>query len=184
MEDRERESVLQQRTAPKLAVLALDGTILSSEPGLREFLESFPGLSIRTVQKLPQPLHDAIRDLFEARVQTQNEAFTAVCVPVAELVVRATLLHGPDGSCIAVTFERLQVRSDVRKSAKRFGLSERETDIAELLVQGFSAEHIAQRLTISRNTVREHLKHIHAKLQVNTRAQLVSRLLNLSRKSL
>lgn len=178
MEDVPPQSVLYQRAAPKLAVLALDGTILSSEPGLRKFFASFGDLKVSHPQKLPEPIGDAIRDLLVGRPQNDLEPLSAMCVPVPGLVVRATLLRGPDGSCVAVTFERLQLRSDVRQRAVRYGLSEREAEIAELLVTGLSAEHVAQRLSIARNTVREHLKHIHAKLGVNTRAQLISRLLN------
>lgn len=180
MEDSRKESVLYRRIAPKLAVLAPDGAILSSEPGLRAFLAGFSDVKWTGDERLPRPIDEAVNDVVAVRLSRQDEPPTAVCCPVPGLVVRATLLRGPEGICVAVSFERLQVRSDVRQTALDFGLSEREAEIAELLVQGLSAQHIAQRLHISRNTAREHLKHIHAKLRVNTRAQLISRLLNLS----
>jgi DNA-binding CsgD family transcriptional regulator len=59
-----------------------------------------------------------------------------------------------------------------------FGLSEREAEIAQLLVNGMSGAEIARHLNIAYNTVHEHLKHIHVKLNVSTRGELISRLLD------
>lgn len=182
MENAADESVLHRRVAPKLAVVAMDGTILSSEPGLWQFLERFVEHEAIERQKLPACITEALADIASADRRNEIEPLSITWVPVPRLLVRATLLHGPDGSCIAVSFERLQVRSDVRQTGEHYGLSNREIEIAELLVQGLSTEHIAQRLSIARNTVREHMKHIHAKLRVSSRAELVSRLLNLSAK--
>jgi DNA-binding NarL/FixJ family response regulator len=179
MEEHIEEPLLHRRIPPKLAVLALDGTILSVEPILREFLAGFPALKFLDPHRLPQPIDDAVREVLAAHSSGAGEPSTVFC-PIPELVVRATLLEGPEGACMAVTIERFNVRSDVRQTAAELGLSAREAQIGELLVQGFSAAHIAERLNITRNTVREHVKHIHAKLGVTSRAQLVSRLLNLS----
>ena len=55
-----------------------------------------------------------------------------------------------------------------------YGLSERERDLIEPLVQGLTAQQIANRLTVSRNTVKSHTAHIYAKLGIHTRAELVA----------
>lgn len=180
MENVAGESVLHRRVAPKLAVVAIEGTILSSEPGLWEFLENFLEQEAVQRQKLPSRIREAISGIALAGPGNAMDPVSITCVPVPRLLVRATLLRGPDGSCIAVSFERLQVRSDIRQTAAHHALTTRETEIAEQLVQGLSTESIAKRLSIARNTVREHVKHIYAKLGVGTRAELVSRLLNLS----
>ncbi len=54
-----------------------------------------------------------------------------------------------------------------------YGLSERERDLVEPLVQGLTAQQIANRFTVSRNTVKSHTAHIYAKLGIHTRAELV-----------
>ena len=54
-------------------------------------------------------------------------------------------------------------------------LTERELEIAELLVSGDSNEEIASALFLSTNTVKTHLKHIYGKLGVGTRTQAVMR---------
>lgn len=56
------------------------------------------------------------------------------------------------------------------------GLTKREVEACELLRQGIDPHLIAERLFISPHTVKTHLKRIHQKLGVHTRAQLVATL--------
>lgn len=52
-------------------------------------------------------------------------------------------------------------------------LSNREWEIVDLLIAGFSTHDIAARLVLTDATVRSHLKHMHRKLGVHSRAALV-----------
>lgn len=54
-------------------------------------------------------------------------------------------------------------------------LSGRERDILHLFGSGSSNKEAAQRLAISPETVKSHVKHIFLKLEVVSRAQAVSR---------
>lgn len=54
------------------------------------------------------------------------------------------------------------------------GISSREEEIAELLVEGKTNREIAERLFISENTVKTHIKNIYGKLKVSNRVQLYS----------
>ena len=54
-------------------------------------------------------------------------------------------------------------------------LTARERDILSLIAQGYSNANIAARLFVSPNTVRNHITHIFAKLQVTDRAQAIIR---------
>ena len=53
-------------------------------------------------------------------------------------------------------------------------LSPRETDVIRLVAEGSSNKMIAQRLHLSEATVKSHLLHIFAKLDVNDRTQAVT----------
>ncbi len=52
-----------------------------------------------------------------------------------------------------------------------FDLTDRETEILKLLVQGFSYKEIGTELSISPNTAKKHVINIYQKLHVNSRAQ-------------
>jgi len=54
-----------------------------------------------------------------------------------------------------------------------FPLTQRETEILNLLVEGFNNKAIADKLFISIETVRNHIRHIYEKLQVHTKSQAV-----------
>jgi DNA-binding NarL/FixJ family response regulator len=54
-------------------------------------------------------------------------------------------------------------------------LTDREREILDLIAQGHSNAKIAARLFVSPNTVRNHITHIFAKLQVADRAQAIVR---------
>jgi DNA-binding NarL/FixJ family response regulator len=52
-------------------------------------------------------------------------------------------------------------------------LSDRESEVLSCLVKGMSNEEIAERLFISRTTVRNHIRHIYEKLHVHSKSQAV-----------
>jgi DNA-binding CsgD family transcriptional regulator len=55
-----------------------------------------------------------------------------------------------------------------------YGLSGREREVAELLIRGLPTDEVAERLTISRHTVRDHVKAIFAKVGVSSRPELTA----------
>jgi DNA-binding CsgD family transcriptional regulator len=65
-------------------------------------------------------------------------------------------------------------------SKKIPALSQREIACAKLLLQGKSARLIGEQLFISPRTVETHLQHIKEKLHCRTKAELISRLLDLN----
>ncbi len=54
-------------------------------------------------------------------------------------------------------------------------LTEREREILSLLCQGYRYREIAERLFVSIDTVRAHVRHVYEKLHVNSRYELLSR---------
>ena len=54
-------------------------------------------------------------------------------------------------------------------------LTARETEILRALEDGLSYQRIAERLYISLNTVRTHVKNVYAKLHVKSQAELLLR---------
>jgi DNA-binding NarL/FixJ family response regulator len=53
-------------------------------------------------------------------------------------------------------------------------LTPRELEVLQLAAHGKSAPEIAQELFVSRDTIKTHLKHVYAKLEVHDRAEAVA----------
>lgn len=56
---------------------------------------------------------------------------------------------------------------------EQYGLSARETEVAELIARGNTVAHIAEMLVVSENTIRTHSKRIYAKLDIHKRQELI-----------
>ena len=54
-----------------------------------------------------------------------------------------------------------------------YGLSARETEVAELIARGNSVARIAEMLVVSENTIRTHSKRIYTKLDIHKRQELI-----------
>ncbi len=64
------------------------------------------------------------------------------------------------------------VSGSFRKAVQPFNLSERECEVAVLLVQGLTYASIAERLCVSMNTAKTHVRHIYRKMNINSRQEL------------
>ena len=75
---------------------------------------------------------------------------------------------------IAVCVRELGIEREA--FAKRYGLSPREAEVAELVLRGYANPAIALALGIAPTTTKRHLTRIFDKIGVDSRTQLVSRL--------
>ena len=71
----------------------------------------------------------------------------------------------------------LKMFNQYAQPKQEYGLTEREKEILQLLVNGMSKKHIAENLYISLYTVDTHLKNIYAKLHVHSQIDVVSKAL-------
>jgi DNA-binding NarL/FixJ family response regulator len=64
------------------------------------------------------------------------------------------------------------LQTDKIDSKKKYGLTTREWEVAELLVKELSVEEISSKLYISLNTVKKHIVNIYKKVGVSSRREL------------
>ena len=83
-----------------------------------------------------------------------------------------------DPSIAKLVFSNLQKPSnnviasaEIKKSENSYGLTERELDVLELMVEGLSNPQIAEKLIITRATAKAHVHSILQKLCVSSRTQ-------------
>lgn len=70
-----------------------------------------------------------------------------------------------------------EMASQVRDALSHFGagvLSERELEIARLILRGYSSKAMADRLAISPETIKVHRRHLYAKLDISSQPELFS----------
>jgi NarL family two-component system response regulator LiaR len=71
---------------------------------------------------------------------------------------------------IVASFQEVEKNKELEK------LSERERDILHFLVKGLRYKEIADKLFISTETVRTHIRNIYEKLQVNSRTDAINKI--------
>ncbi len=91
------------------------------------------------------------------------------------LRVTAVPMEGGTGR-VAVMIEPARAADLTPILLESYGLTEREVEIVTLLARGLSTKEIAAELTLSSHTVRDHIKTIFGKTNVNSRGELVARL--------
>lgn len=104
-------------------------------------------------------------------------------VAIARVLTRSgtwVVLHGAslvtDGSRrVAVIVERAHAAEIYPLLMSAYGLTERERDVVQHILQGESTARIAQRLVVSAHTVQQHLKSIFDKTGVHSRRDLVAK---------
>jgi DNA-binding CsgD family transcriptional regulator len=127
---------------------------------------------------------DLIVMLRDHLLRTGELDFVATSPPAVTLLTDArgeplyvhALPIGTDGRdpCIAVSVRELGIEREA--FARRYGLSPREAEVAELVLRGYPNPVIASTLGIAPTTTKRHLTRIFDKIGVDSRTQLVSRL--------
>lgn len=71
------------------------------------------------------------------------------------------------------TLKLIETKTDLNKIYIKYNISQREIEIIELIINGKSNKEIASGLFISYHTVKNHISNIFAKLNVNSRHELL-----------
>ena len=139
---------------PDISFILLDMRIPGTKglEGLREIRETYPLLTIIMVSSLD--FHETIEQILEAGAN----GFLAKSTPMEEMIEAITAIL--DGE-VVVTSEH--------NYSEKVELSQRQREILRLLSQGLSNKKIAQELSISDTTVKEHVSNILTALKVDSR---------------
>ena len=178
--------ILRQRQRPLLMLITPDGTLRYSTIDDSGARRGELGLTQRLIN---EALGEAQRPLNDRQsgselpppVGKPGERCAVVTVGSEAFCMRLFSLRaaeGVSGQLYAVLVEPISRPQpdeiDVDRLKVLFRLSKREIDVLGALMSGDTDKEIAQKLTVSVETVRAYLKSIRAKLRVKTRTAIVS----------
>lgn len=104
----------------------------------------------------------------------------SICLGGNVLVLATSVFWNNGLSVTAQEEEYVQFDTTITKEQAyaSVSLTDKEIEIAELLIEGLSLKEIASRLFISENTAKTHRSSIYKKMQVGSRKELVEKLKN------
>jgi DNA-binding CsgD family transcriptional regulator len=125
-----------------------------------------------------EPNHDSLPHALLAVAQRARAAAADAVARVPGTSGRWITLHasaasGTQPGRVAVILQSATPASIAPLIAAAYGLTKRERELTELILQGHVTGDIATRLLLSPHTVQEHLKSIFAKTGVHSRRELV-----------
>ena len=99
------------------------------------------------------------------------------CVLLRALALEATKDLPSQGRRFLIMLEQVAEREAVNAAGQeRFGLTDREWQVAQVLTRGLTNKEIGNALGITEPTVKAHIKHIMEKMKCTTRNAIVSQL--------
>lgn len=128
------------------------------------------------VKVLMLTVFDDNRNVFEA-IKNGANGYVLKKTPPAKLlefIAEAASGGAPMTASIATQVLKMFSQINAPKS-EDYNLSEREKQVLQLLVDGYSYKMIASQMFIAIDTVRSHIKKIYEKLHVNSKSEAVAR---------
>jgi DNA-binding CsgD family transcriptional regulator len=92
-------------------------------------------------------------------------------------ILDASVNGGYSPTHVLVLERRASNTSALSEAHERFGLTPREQETIQLLVQGLTSKEIAERMKISPSTVKAFLRLVMVKMSVSTRSGIVGKVL-------
>lgn len=129
------------------------------------------------VKILMLTVFDDNKNVFEAIRNGANGYILKKTPPskLLEYIQEAASGGAPMTASIATQVLKMFSQVNVDKQNEDYNLSDREKQVLQLLVDGYSYKMIASEMFIAIDTVRSHIKKIYEKLHVNSKSEAVAK---------
>ena len=156
---------------PDVILMDIDMPGVNGLDGLKLVKATHPDVSV-----LMLTVFDDHQNIFQALLNGANGYILKKTPPakLLEYIQEASTGGAPMTASVAAQvlkmFSRINLPAD-----KSYNLSEREKEVLQLLVNGYSYKMIAAEMFIAMDTVRSHIKKIYDKLHVNSKSEAVAK---------
>jgi DNA-binding CsgD family transcriptional regulator len=172
----QQENHQLQQSLNHLGAIVLDSEmqIRSIAPQSIIWLEAYFAKSTCSHQQLPDRLQSWLR--YQIDCLTKNLDLPHVCLPLRiqragrELTIRLTIELERTQYLLLLTEQTLASLN----SLALLGLSQRETEVLKLVIQGKDNKAIAAHLSVNISTIRKHLENIYTKFGVKSRTEAIA----------
>ena len=156
------------RSEPDVILMDMVMPGMDGAEATRVIREHHPGVQIIALTSFQE------EDLIERALQAGAIGYLLKNVTAEELVQAIRDAHAGRSTLAPEATDALIQGARERASQVDYGLTERETEVLSLLVEGLSNAEIAKRLVISVATVKYHVRGILTKLGVSSRTEAVT----------
>jgi DNA-binding NarL/FixJ family response regulator len=156
---------------PDVILMDIDMPAMNGIEGLKKIRE------INTdVKVLMLTVFDDSLSVFEALKNGANGYLLKKTPPAKLLEYIADVASGGAPMTSSIATQVLKMFSELpTRTSNEYNLSDREKQVLQLLVNGYSYKMIANEMFIAIDTVRSHIKKIYEKLQVNSKSEAVAK---------
>ena len=164
-----------------LTDMSLD--VIAFDAGAAGIFRDAPQLGSSKIGEQSLKIPDEIRTRL-AGVDLSKVTPTNISLKIGKCtyICRAVVVHPKNGAVkpmVVFYFRRdASVIDVIRAQARRYHLSERETQALEAIATGQSSKEAAHQMKISPNTVKSFTRIIMIKMQVDTKAAIIAKLLD------
>jgi DNA-binding CsgD family transcriptional regulator len=164
--------------SPGLVVLSEDGEVESTTPGVARWLSDLPDGDLHA-GRLPSAIHAVASRALRTAAGHDDPGEIALARVLSRsgrwIVLHGTSLVASGSRRAAVIVEPAHPTRITPLLMIAYGLTQREQEVARLVLGGNSTAEIAERLVVSPHTIQEHLKKIFQKTGVRSRRELVGK---------
>ncbi len=147
-----------------------------------------PGMSGIEGIRLMKPLSPSTEFIILTIYESHEKVFEAICAGATGYLVKSLtpeeivekvreVISGGAPMNPHIARQVLSMLSSVASSPGEYGLTDREKQVLEQMVEGLTRKEIADRLFVSPSTILTHSRNIYSKLHVHTRGGAVAKAL-------
>lgn len=156
---------------PDVILMDIDMPGVNGIEGLKKIREVNQSIKV-----LMLTVFDDNKNVFEALKNGANGYLLKKTPPAKLLEYIGDVATGGAPMTSSIATQVLKMFSELPQQANNeYNLSEREKQVLQLLVNGYSYKMIANDMFIAIDTVRSHIKKIYEKLQVNSKSEAVAK---------